>query len=131
MADVNIGAEQIGGNPPELAPAERGPEGQHHADAETHHVPPAVYYQNFTALMVLLILTVGVAELQLGPWNVFVAVLVAVIKAFLIILYFMHVRFSSRLVWVFASAAFAFVAIMFGLTLSDYFTRDWLAQGGK
>jgi cytochrome c oxidase subunit 4 len=45
-------------------------------------------------------------------------------------MYFMHLKFSSKLVWIFAGVAFVFVGIMFALTMSDYFTRDWLANPG-
>ena len=103
---------------------------------ETHHVVPLfVYYRVFAALMVLLVLTLAVAAFDFSriglPWvNITVAVTVAVIKAVLVLLYFMHVRYSSRLVWVFASAAFLWLIIMFGLTFSDYFSRNWIAAPG-
>ena len=54
-----------------------------------------------------------------------IAVTIAVIKAGLIVLYFMHVRYSSHLVQFFAGATFFWLAILFVLTLSDYFSRDW------
>jgi cytochrome c oxidase subunit 4 len=52
-----------------------------------------------------------------------------VVKAVLILLYFMHVRFSSKLVWIFAVAGFVWLAILIGLTLNDYITRSWLTSG--
>lgn len=116
------------------------PHQPHEASTHTegHHVVPlSVHGRVFAALMVLLIITLAAAAVDfhkvLGPsfgWlNISIAVFIAVVKAALVILYFMHVRYSSRMTWVFAGAAFVFVGIMFGLTLSDYFTRDWLEDG--
>jgi len=76
--------------------------------------------------MVLLAVTVGIAYIHLGELNVIAAMTIAVTKAVLIILYFMHVRYSSRLSWVWVGAGFFWLIIMFTLTFSDYFTRDWL-----
>lgn len=108
----------------------------HDPDAEvvhTHHiVPVSTYLGVFTALMVLLILTLVVAMYDLpGPLNIIVAMTVAVIKALLVVLYFMHVRYSSRLVQVFAGAALFWLLIMFVITFGDYFTRGWLPMPGK
>lgn len=85
----------------------------------------------FAALMALLGATVGAAYIDLGRWNLPVAMAIATAKAVLILLYFMHVRFSHRLTWVFSGAAFLWLAIMLVLSLSDYTTRDWLAIEGK
>jgi cytochrome c oxidase subunit 4 len=93
-----------------------------------HLVEKKTYYAVFAALMVLLAATVGVAYVHLGRLNVFAALSIAIVKATLIILYFMHVRYSSRLVWVFVAAGFFWLAILFALTFSDYLTRDWLPQ---
>jgi hypothetical protein len=60
-----------------------------------------------------------------------VATGIAVVKAVLVILYFMHVKDGTRLTWVFSGAAFVWLAIMFGLTLNDYVTRDWQPPGMK
>lgn len=85
----------------------------------------------FGVLMFLLVVTVGVAYLDLGPIGLAIAMLIATIKAVLILLYFMHVRFSSPLTWVFSGAAFFWLAIMFALTLNDYLTRDFFAVAGQ
>jgi cytochrome c oxidase subunit IV len=63
-----------------------------------HHVPKSVYFVVFGALMVLTAVTVGVAFVDLGRMNVVVALVVALLKATLVVLFFMHVRYSSRLV---------------------------------
>ena len=62
-----------------------------------------------------------------GPLNAVVALTIAVIKATLVVLYFMHVRYSSRLIWLVIAAALLWLAIMFAITFSDYWTRTWLA----
>lgn len=123
-------AVQVTDSPGAFAPGP-GPHDEDHADAGHHIIPTSTYYKVFAALMVLLVLTVAAAEVDLGSLNVVIAVFIAVVKAVLIILYFMHVRYSSKLVWVFAGAAFVFVFIMFGLTLNDYVTRGWLDVPGK
>lgn len=95
------------------------------------HVSVRTYWVIFGALMVLLALTVGVAQLHLGALSVAVALTIAVIKAVLIILYFMHVRYSQRLIWLIAGAAFFWVLIMLGFTFSDYLTRPLLPIPGR
>lgn len=91
-----------------------------------HVVSPKIYYAIFIALAVLTVVTWSVAKLDLGRMNAVVAMTIAVIKATLVVLYFMHVRYSSRLTWVFVGAGFFWLAIMVALTLSDYMTRGWL-----
>ena len=91
-----------------------------------HIVSPKVYFAVFAALVVLTVATWRVAKMDLGQWNAIVALTIAVIKATLVVLYFMHVRYSSRLTWVFVGAGFFWLAIMVALTLSDYATRGWL-----
>src|SRR5881394_1041597 len=91
-----------------------------------HIVSPKLYYVIFIALVVLTVVTWSVAKLDLGKMNAVVALTIAVIKATLVVLYFMHVRYSSRLTWVFVCAGFFWLAIMVALTLSDYMTRGWV-----
>lgn len=93
-----------------------------------HIVSKKIYFLIFSALMVLTALTVVVANYDLGRLNAIVALSIAVLKAMLVVLYFMHVRYSSRLTWAFVGAGFFWLAILFALTLSDYFSRPWLGQ---
>ena len=79
------------------------------------HPTLKVYYTVFAALMVLLIATVVVAEMDLGPLNFLVAAGIASVKALLIILFFMHVRYSEPLTWLIAAAGFFWLAILFSL----------------
>lgn len=92
-----------------------------------HHVAPiSLYLTIFGALMVGTILTVVVAKFDLGPLNNIVMLSVASAKALLVVLYFMHVRWSSRLTWVVASSGFLWLLILFGLTMADYMSRGWV-----
>ena len=93
----------------------------------THHVAPiSMYVGVFLALIVGTILTVVVAKFDLGPFNNIVMLTVACAKALLVVLYFMHVRWSSRLTWVVAASGFLWLIIMFSLTMQDYLTRGWV-----
>ena len=91
-----------------------------------HIVTPKLYIAIFIALMVLTGLTVWVANFDLGSWNAIVALTIAVIKGLLVVLFFMHVRWSSRLTKVYVAAGFIWLIIMVALTLSDYQTRGWI-----
>jgi cytochrome c oxidase subunit IV len=92
-----------------------------------HIVQPRVYVTIFLALMVGTTLTVVAAFYDFpGPLNAVVALTIAVIKATLVVLYFMHVRYSGRLIWLVILAALLWLAIMFAITFSDYWTRMWL-----
>jgi cytochrome c oxidase subunit 4 len=96
-----------------------------------HVVPTAVYYRVFATLLVLTGLTVWVAFQDLGAANTVVAMTIAVIKATLVVLYFMHVRYGSRLTWVFVVAGVFWLAVLITLTLSDELTRGWLGVPGR
>ncbi len=75
------------------------------------------------SLLLLLLATYLVAQFDLGVLNVIAALTIAVTKTLLVILFFMHVRHSTRLTWLFVIAGFIWLAIMIDLTLSDYSTR--------
>ena len=92
-----------------------------------HIVQKKTYFVIFGALMVLTAATVLVAQYDLGRWNAIVAMTIAVLKATLVVLYFMHVRYSSRLIWVIFASALFWMGILFALTLSDYWTRSWFS----
>jgi cytochrome c oxidase subunit 4 len=81
----------------------------------------------FLVLLVGTALTV-VAAFQDFPWqlNTIVAMTIAITKATFVVLYFMHVRYSARLVWVIVASALFWLVIMFALTFSDYWTRGWI-----
>ena len=95
-----------------------------------HIVPMRVYFLIFFALMILTTVTVWVAFLDLGALNDVVALGIASTKAMLVILYFMHVRYSSKLTWIFAAAGFFFLIILLAFTMSDVLTRDRIPVSG-
>jgi len=89
-----------------------------------HIVQRKVYFVIFGLLMVFTALTYFAAKVDLGgSLNTVVALTIAVIKATLVVLYFMHVRYSTRLTWVIVAAAIFWLAILFVYTISDYMTR--------
>ncbi|NOT43903.1 MAG: oxidase [Acidobacteria bacterium] len=88
-----------------------------------HVSPVSSYIGIFLGLMVLTAVTVGVAFINLGPLNFPVAIAIAILKATLVILFFMHVKYSSTLTKMFVGTAFFFLIILFGLTLTDYLSR--------
>jgi cytochrome c oxidase subunit 4 len=94
-------------------------------------MPVRVYLTVFVALLALLAGTVAAVYVNLGDFNTVIALTIAVAKAILVILFFMHVRFSGRLVWIYAGVGFFWLAIMFALSMSDFLTRAWAPIAGK
>ena len=88
--------------------------------------PVRFYLIVYAALMLLLGATAGLAFVDLGRWNSAAALGIAGLKALLVLLYFMHLRHSSRLTWLVAGAGFYWLAILLGLTFTDLLTRPWL-----
>jgi cytochrome c oxidase subunit 4 len=88
-----------------------------------HIVQPQTYYKVFAALIGLTLLTVGLDFVPLGPLHTTVGLLIATVKAALVILFFMHVLYSPKLTWVVALSSLLWLAILMTYTLTDYFTR--------
>jgi cytochrome c oxidase subunit 4 len=97
----------------------------------THILSRKTYVFIWFALMALLFLTWGLAQINLGAFNIVVMLSIAIVKTILVILFFMHVKYSPRLVWVFVAAGFIWLAIMIDLTLSDYLTRGRIRGVGQ
>ena len=97
--------------------------------SDHHIVQPKQYYKIFGALMVLTALTVLVAFFNFGPLNNFIAMGIAVTKATLVILFFMHVRYGTQLTKVIVVAGFFWLAIMFVLIGTDYLSRQYVPRG--
>jgi cytochrome c oxidase subunit 4 len=105
-------------------------------------VPVKTYLGIFVALLALTALTTGVAfvdfdKLHTGiqlldvlPLNTVVALAIAVAKMLLVILFFMHVKYSSGLTKVVLMSGFLFLAILVSLTLADELTRGWSPEAG-
>lgn len=95
-----------------------------HAHSEHAHPSVGLYFAIFGVLMVLTAITVAVAFVNLGLLNNVVALLVAFIKTILVVLFFMHVRYSSLTTKIFAAAGFFFLAILISFTVSDMQVRS-------
>jgi cytochrome c oxidase subunit IV len=90
-----------------------------------HISPKSTYYMIFGTLMALTAVTVFVAFMNLGLLNFPVALTIAIFKATLVILFFMHAKYSSRLTKLVVSGAFFFLFVLLGLTMTDYMSRGW------
>jgi cytochrome c oxidase subunit IV len=84
------------------------------------------YVLVFVSLITLTLLTTGVAYIDLGPLNTVAALAIAFCKMLLVVLFFMHVRHSGGLVRIALLAGFFWLALLIGLTMSDYRTRSWI-----
>ena len=93
-----------------------------------HVLPKSIYYAIFGSLMVLTAATVAVAFVNLGSANFPVAIAIAITKATLVVLFFMHVKYSSRMTKMVVAVAIFFLMVMLGLTMTDYMTRDWFSS---
>ena len=92
-----------------------------------HVVPVRVYVMVFAVLIALTATTTAVAFVDLGQLGTVIMLAIAVTKGTLVVLYFMHVRYSSRLIWVVFTSALFWLVILFSLTFSDYLTRGWFS----
>lgn len=90
-----------------------------------HVVPVKTYLLIFSALLVLTALTTSMAYVDLGEWNTIVALVIASCKATLVVLFFMHLRWSPRLMRVVVLSSLLWLAILISLTTTDFFSRDW------
>ena len=100
-----------------------------HKDPQHHVTSIGVYLGIFAALMVLTASTVWVSGIDFGALSTPIALSIAVVKATLVILFFMHVRHSTRLTWCVVLGSFFFLGVLFVLTLSDYLSRAWITHG--
>jgi cytochrome c oxidase subunit 4 len=90
-----------------------------------HVVPVKTYVLIFSALLALTALTTSMAYVDLGEWNTVVALVIASCKATLVVLFFMHLRWSPRLMRVVVLSSLLWLAILISLTTTDFFSRDW------
>ena len=91
-----------------------------------HIASTRLYYGVFLALVVGTLLTYGAALVDFGFFNNVVMLAIAFTKMTLVMLFFMGVRWNSRLTWVVAASGFFFLLIMFTITMSDYLSRGWM-----
>jgi cytochrome c oxidase subunit 4 len=94
------------------------------------HPSAGFYLRIFGALLALTALTVAVAFFDFGALNNVLMLTIAVTKGTLVVLYFMHARWSDKLVWVFAASGFLWFVILMTITFADVISRDWIPLSG-
>src|SRR3974390_2930676 len=104
---------------------------QQHEDEYTHIFPAALYVGIWAALMVGTLITVLASFAELGIFNIVVALVIATIKGTLVVLFFMHLRYSSKLTMVAVILSVFFLFILFALTMTDYLSRGWATFAGR
>lgn len=95
----------------------------------TQHATPSVYIRTYVFLIVMMFLTIGVSKIQLGIFNNVIAMSIALAKAISVVLFFMQVRYGTRLTWLWAGVGFVWLLLMFGI-MGDYFTRQIMEATG-
>jgi len=101
------------------------------AHGEQHIVPKRIYFAVFAALIVLTWVTAFVSTVDLGRWNIFVALAIALVKASLVILFFMHVFYSTKLTKMIVGAGFFWLILLLFITMADIWTRSWMGVPGR
>lgn len=89
-----------------------------------HIVPRKTYYIVWALLMALMIITAALSRVPLGEWNTVIALAIGTIKALLVLLFFMHVKYENyKITWVAVIGGFFWLFLLLGLTMTDYLTR--------
>lgn len=101
-----------------------------HTDYVGHVIPAKIYYLIWIILMVLTATTVFAATVELHVFNIVVALFIATVKGTLVVLFFMHLRYSTKLTMVTVVASIFWLLILFSLTMTDYITRAWSTYTG-
>jgi len=101
----------------------------HHESGHAGHATPVTYLRTYIFLIVMMFLTVAISRVPLGPFNNYFALAIALAKATAVVLFFMQVKYSTKLTWVWACLGFIWLFLLFGI-LGDYLTRAVLAAAG-
>ena len=99
--------------------------------SEHHIVPKRVYYLVFLTLIVMTWVTAFVSTVDLGRLNVFVALSIAIFKASLVILFFMHVKYGTRLTKMIVLAGMYWLILLLFIVMMDLWTRNWMGVPGR
>ncbi len=95
-----------------------------HTHTEDHHITSnKTYIIVWLALMVMTVVTVYISYINFGVLNIVIALVVASIKASIVALYFMHLKFEDSITWVFALFPLSLLALLIAMTMTDTFTR--------
>ena len=100
---------------------------EEHSASGEHIVSPKLYVGIFLFLMVMTFITVMASFIDLGWANPVIALVIATMKATTVILFFMHVKYSPRITQIVIISALFFLALLLGLTMTDYLSRGWMA----
>jgi cytochrome c oxidase subunit 4 len=103
----------------------------HTGKHEVHIVPKRLYFAVFAALIILTWVTTYVSTLDLHRWNVFVALAIAIFKASLVVLFFMHVWYSTRLTKMIVTASIFWLILLLFFAMTDLWTRTWMGVPGR
>jgi cytochrome c oxidase subunit 4 len=101
----------------------------HHA--EHHIVPKRVYFLVFFALIVLTWVTAIVSTVDLGALNIYVALSIAIFKASLVVLFFMHVKYGTRLTKMIVMCGLYWLLLLLFIAMADLWTRTWMGVPGR
>jgi cytochrome c oxidase subunit 4 len=103
----------------------------HTGKHEAHIVPKRLYFAVFFALIILTWVTTLVARVDLGRWNIFVALAIAIFKASLVVLFFMHVWYSTRMTKMIVVASIFWLILLLFITMADIWTRSLMGVPGR
>jgi len=103
----------------------------HNDEHEGGHavVPVRTYILIWITLLCCTFLTYGVALIDLGSWNIVIALMIAFFKMSLVVLFFMHVKQDNSLTRLFVAGGFVWLVILLVMTMNDYLSRGWMPQG--
>jgi len=93
---------------------------------ESHETPMSLYYTIYAILMVLLVLTVAVAYFDFGALSMPIAMTIAVVKAALVVVYFMHMRHTGKLMWIYTAVGVIWLICMIASIVIDGYARGYL-----
>ena len=99
--------------------------------AEHHIVPKSVYFLVFAALIALTWVTAIVSTIDLGPLNIYVALSIAIFKASLVVLFFMHVKYGTRLTKMIILCGLYWLLLLLFIAMADLWTRGWMGVPGR
>jgi|SRR5579863_2719391 len=105
--------------------------GQSAGHATPHIVPKRLYIAVFLALVILTWVTTFVSTVDLGRWNIFAALAIAICKASLVVLFFMHVWYSTRLTKMIVMCSLFWLILLLFITMTDIWTRTWMGVPGR
>lgn len=100
-------------------------------DEEHHVVPVSVYLAVFVTLIVLTWVTAWVSTIDLGSLNIYVALSIAIFKASLVVLFFMHVKYGTRLTKMIVGCGIFWLILLLFIVMADIWTRNWMGVPGR